>query len=406
VVGTSPLRDDGMWRRFFAAHSVSVTGTALTTVVLPIAVYQRTGSAVLTALLASLQTLPYLLFGLFAGAVSDRRDRRRVMLVSDVAAALIVGSVPVADVLGVLTTPHLVVVAAGLATCFVWFDAANFGAVPTLVGRDRVVRASSAMWTFDSVALIIGPAIGAVIATSATPSIALAIDSVSYLGSALLLRGIRRPLSAFRPGNEGGSSASMRHTIGEGFRYLWNQRVLRALTLAGFGNSVSFGALLGLTVPYAVGQLGLSDHDFRIGVLVSVGAVGALTVAVMLPRVAHGQTPPRLTTYALTVGAIMMFAISFTTSFEVALPLWLFWQAGVEFAILNGIGYRQTTVPDEFLGRVNVVARMVAWGGQPFGAAIGGVLATVASVRVAIAIMVVPVMVAAVTTARPLRRSS
>jgi MFS family permease len=105
----TPLRADPVWRQFFAAHAVSVVGTAVTTVVLPIALFQRTGSPGWTALLTALQTIPYLLFGLVAGAVADRSDRRRIMLRADLAAAAIVGSVPAADALGVLTTAHLVV---------------------------------------------------------------------------------------------------------------------------------------------------------------------------------------------------------------------------------------------------------------------------------------------------------
>ena len=404
VTGSTSLREDREWRTFFAAHGVSVTGTALTTVVLPIAVYQRTGSAGLTALLTALQTVPYLVFGLFAGAIADRHDRRRIMLTADISAALIVGSVPVADAFGILTTPHLVIVAAGLATCFVWFDAANFGAIPTLVGRDRVVRASSAMWTFDSIALIVGPAAGALIATTATPSIALAIDAFSYVGSALLIRAVHRSFSVLAPKSTEGAQ-TLRQTIGEGIRYLWSQRVLRALTLAGFGNSLSFGALLGLTVPYAVRQLGLTDHDPRIGVLVAFGACGALAAALTLPRVAGGQSPPRLTTYGLGAAAVLMLALAFTTSLAIALPIWLVWQGSVELAILNMMTYRQKTVPDSLMSRVNVVARMVAWGGQPFGAAIGGAIATVADTKVAIAVMVAPVAIAAITTMRTLRRA-
>ncbi len=397
--GSAPLREDGEWRKFFAAHAISVTGTALTTVVLPIAVYQRTGSAGLTALLTALQTVPYLVFGLFAGAIADRHDRRRIMLTADLSAAIVVASVPIADAFGVLTTPHLVIVAAGLATCFVWFDAANFGAIPALVGRDRVVRASSAMWTFDSVALIVGPAVGALIATTATPSIALAIDAVSYLGSAFLIRSVNRPMSVLAARLSAGT-VTLGQTIAEGIRYLWSQRVLRALTLAGFGNSLSFGALLGLTVPYAVRQLRLTDHDPRIGVLVAFGAVGALTAALTLPRIAGGQSPPRITTYGLFGGAVLMLVLAFTRSFALALPVWLFWQGSVELAILTMMTYRQKTVPDELMSRVNVVARMVAWGGQPFGAAIGGTIATVADTRIAIAVMVIPVAIAAITTAR------
>jgi hypothetical protein len=79
----------------------------------------------------------------------------------------------------------------------------------------------------------------------------------------------------------------------------------------------------------------------------------------------------------LAGAAILMAALAVLTSFGAALVLWPFWEGSVQLAILNGITYRQQTVPDELLGRVNVVARMVAWGGQPFGAAIGGLLATI-----------------------------
>jgi MFS family permease len=390
---------DRPWRRFFAAHAVSVTGTAVTTVVLPIALFQRTGSAGWTALLTALQTVPYLIFGLVAGAIADRTDRRRLMLRADLAAALIVGSVPIADALGVLTTPHLVVVAAGLATCFVWFDAANFGALPALVGRDRVVRASSALWTFDSVALIAGPALGAVLATATTPSVALIADAASYVGSYLLLRGVRRPFATSEPA----APAPLRTSISEGLQYLWHHRIIRALTFAGFGNSLSFGALLGLTVPYAVNRVGLADDDYRIGVLVAAGALGSLTAAVLLPRLGHNRAHPALSTYALAGAAVTMVVLGLTTTPLVAFLVWPLWEGSVQLAILNGITYRQQTVPDALLGRVNVVGRMVAWGGQPFGAALAGILATLADLRTAVFVMVIPVAVAAVASAPALR---
>jgi MFS family permease len=396
------LRHDPVWRRFFGAHAISVSGTSLTFVVLPIALFQRTGSAGWTALLTALQTIPYLLFGLLAGVVSDRHDRRRLMIGSDIAAALVVASVPAADAFGVLTTPHLVVVAAGLATCFVWFDAANFGALPALVGRDRVVRATSAMFTFDSVALIVMPALGALLATAASPSIALAIDAVSYLGSAAFLASIHAPFATGEPAD---ATRTLRQGIADGLRYLWRQPAIRALTLSGFGNSMSFGAMLGLVVPYAVQQLGVPDDDWRIAALLVVGAVGSLAAALALPRFNGGNPRPRLTTYALFVAAITMTIVAGLTSLAVALGVWLVWQTAVELAILNGITYRQRVVPDELLGRVNVIARMVSWGGQPFGAAIGGVIATVADVRVALFVMVAPVLIAAVFTAKPLRNA-
>src|SRR5262249_1252788 len=156
-------------------------------------------------------------------------------------------------------------------------------------------RATSALYTFDSIALLVGPAIGAVLATTANPSIALLLDAASYLTSAILLWRIRRPFALPRADEDKERNETLRGGVAEGLRYLWREKVIRALTLSGFGNSVSFGALLGLTVPYAVQQLGLSDHDWRIGLLLTAGAIGALAAALALPRFNHGAPRPRLT---------------------------------------------------------------------------------------------------------------
>src|SRR5688572_33399637 len=96
--------------------------------------YSVTGSAVHTGALAALTAAPYLVFGLPAGALVDRMHRRTVMVVTDLVSAALLASVPVAAAVDGLTPLHLLLVAAGVASVNVWFDAANFGAVPALVG--------------------------------------------------------------------------------------------------------------------------------------------------------------------------------------------------------------------------------------------------------------------------------
>jgi MFS family permease len=413
-VAVGRLRNDPAFRRYFAAHAVSVTGTAITLVALPLAMFQRTGSAGLTAALTAVEVVPYLLFGLVAGAVSDRANRRAVMVGADLVAAAALASIPVASQLGMLTTGHLLATAAVVATSFVWFDAANFGALPTLVGRERVVRASGALWTFDSLAMIAGPAIGGLLASVLSPSAALGLDAATYLVSAGLLArlaGITRApatTSATTPTSTNTPTSRWRTTVTadvrEGLRYLWAHPIIRALTVAGFGNSVSFGAVLGLTVPYAVTQLGLADDDWQIGLLVAAGACGSLAAALVVPRLGGSEPSPRWNSYALVGAATSMLAIALTSTFPVALVLWPFWQACVQTAILNGIAYRLRHVPDHLLGRVNVVARMVAWGGQPFGAALGGLAATRFDIRTSLLLLVAPVAIAAAASWQPLHR--
>lgn len=389
-----------MFVRFFSAHAISVTGTAVTQVVLPILVFQRTHSALLTSLLTTIEVAPYLLFGLFAGVIADRADRRRLMVRCDLLQVVLLGSVAGAAALDVLTTPQLFVVAVSSATTFVWFDAANFGALPALVGRDRLVAANSAMWTFDSLALIVGPAFGATISAATDPAFALGVDAATYLASALLLRTITRPfeLGPRRPG-----TSRWADDLREGLRFLWDNRVVRALTLTGFGNSVSFGSVLGLTVVVAVRRLDVPDDDARIGVLYSAGAVGSLAGAILLPRLVRGRHAPRLTVVTLHVCFAVTIVIALTTSFAAAVGLWFVWQLAVQLTILNGIAYRQQVTPDHLQSRVNVVARMLAWGGQPFGAALGGALAAATGdVRVALLLSSAAVGIAALSSWRPL----
>src|SRR4051812_45488651 len=104
------LRDDREFRRYWWSRLLSVTGTLITYIALPVLVYRESGSALLTALVTALEAAPYLLFGLFAGALADRLDRKRVMITADLVNAALMATVPAAYWLDSLTVPHLMVV--------------------------------------------------------------------------------------------------------------------------------------------------------------------------------------------------------------------------------------------------------------------------------------------------------
>src|SRR3954452_22675335 len=141
------LRDDPDFRRYWLARALSVTGSMVTAIALLVLVYRLSGSTVLTAVVTALESAPYLLTGLFAGALADRWNRRRVMVNSDLVNAVLVGSVPVAHLLDMLTVAHVLVVAFLVQSVYTFFDGANFGALPVLVGRARVAQANSVVWT-------------------------------------------------------------------------------------------------------------------------------------------------------------------------------------------------------------------------------------------------------------------
>ena len=138
----SVLRDQE-FLRYFASRLLSVAGSIVTLVTLPIIVYRTSRIGEPDGAGRGGEAAPYLLFGLFSGALTDRWNRKKVMVTADVLSTLLVATVPLADLLGELTVPHVLAVAFLGPTIGVFFDGAVFGALPTLVGRERIAEANS-----------------------------------------------------------------------------------------------------------------------------------------------------------------------------------------------------------------------------------------------------------------------
>jgi MFS family permease len=398
-----PLRSDPVWRRYLLARSVSWTGSMLTLVALPLLVFQRTGSPALTALLTALEALPYLLLGLLAGALADRWDRRRIMVATSLADVVILGSVPAAAALGALHPVHLLAVATASATVAVFFDAASFAVLPALVGRDRVAQATSSSISAYTVIGLIGPALGGTLAAALGPATVIGLDAVTFAAAALLLG--RLPvarLTVTRP--DPATQRRIRTDITEGLAFIWRHPLIRSFTLLGVGNSVTGGAVLGLIVVVAVQHLGLSDHDWRIGLLYAAACAGTLAANTALPRLTRLMPIGWITLAGLAANWLALLAWATVTHLMPALITLLVWQATNSLVIVNGIVARQEAAPDHLQGRVNTTARMIAWGGQPLGAALGGVLAGAYGVRTALLVTGCAVLAAAIAGwATPLR---
>jgi MFS family permease len=388
TVATSLWRD-AAFVQYWAARTISITGSTITAVVLPLLVFQLTGSALQTALLTTLEVVPYILFGLVAGALADRVDRKRLMVACNLLQALLVGSIPLAAALGLLTLTQIYLVAFLSMTAFVWFDAANFGALPALVGREQVVAANSAIWSATTVVGIIAPALGGGLAALIGPATTMTIDAVTFCSSALLLSLIQQPFQGDRQPD--GIDAPLRQRLASDIRaglvFLWQQRLVRTMTLLGFGNSFSAGAVFGLLVVYAVRGLGLAPTDGRIGLFYTATAVGGLLAGLLLPPLTRHVAVGRITLVGLFVHVLLLIALALAPTLWAGIVLVGLWQWCNALIVINGITLRQQVTPDPLQGRVNTTARMIAWGGQPFGATIGGVLAEAIDVRMALLIV-------------------
>lgn len=403
TVAPPRLLADRDFRLWFLSRLASFGGTAGTAVALPLLTYQSTGSPAVTAAVAGLEALPYLLFGLLAGAAADRLRRKAMMVGADIGCALLLTTVPVARMFDALAPWHVLVVAFGIGCGFCWFDSAAWGAQARLVGRARLPEANSLILSVDVVVGIAVPAAAGLLAAATDPAWVLAVDAASYVVSAVLISRLRASLDPDPDAVPVGGR--LRAQVGEGLRYLWRQPVIRTLSLTGFGFNLSAGGVFGLLVVHAREVLGMTAADARIGLLYTAGAVGSLLAARFLPALGRrlGQGP-------LSIGAYGLYSVALTglvvaPLFVAALCWWVVWEFARTTANVNGITVRQQLTPDEMQGRVNTTGRMISWGGTPFGALIGGLVAETAGVRAAYLVLVVPVAAGvAVLLGSPVRR--
>lgn len=363
-------------RLFVAARVVAVAGSAVTGVALPLLVYRLSGSAFQVSLVTASGVAPYLCWGLLAGALADRVPRRRIMVASQVLSAIALASVVAADAAGQVTAVHVVVVALVVGSGFVWFDAAAFGALPAIVGRSRIVAAQSLVWSTTTLVGIAAPVIGGLLVATMGPVTALLLDVAAYLLAAALLLAIAAAMGPALAASDGGrhSGLSLRSDIADGIRFIRRHDVVRVLTLLGVGNSVAAGAVTALLVVIAAERYAGADGT-AYGALVTAAAAGAFLASLALPRLERRLGVGRLAVGSLAVGAPVPALIGVPAPAAVALALTLWWSAATTLVVLNGITARQRVTPDALQARVNTTARMVAWGGTPFGALLAGLLA-------------------------------
>jgi MFS family permease len=372
------LRSEPLFVRWVAAEGVSMVGSAITTVVLPLVVYEATGSAAQTGVLFALRVVPYLLLGLIAGPVADRGNRRFLVIGGNFAEGALVLTIPVAHALGVLSVAQVYVVALLSAAVFVFSDAAVFGAVPALVGASRLPAANGLLSSVASAADIAGPVLAGVLVATVGAANAVTIDAMSFFVAAAVQMTIR---SSFRAAGAGPPpSRRVRAGIAAALGFIRSDRTMATLLGVGFGNSFAFGAVLGLLVPYAVEELGLASDDGRIGFLYAAIGVGGLLSGLLFARLFRVERIPLLTPGTLAASGVVALGLAGTSGWVLATGLVGLFALTLTTTITVGITYRQVAAPDDLRSSVNVIGRMVAWGGQPFGAASGAVVAAVAPV--------------------------
>ncbi|MGW7104081.1 MFS transporter [Streptomyces sp. NPDC054838] len=368
----TPLRKLRGFFFFLLSRTVSGLGSAVTTVVLPVLAYQQTRSPLAVSLVAAAGTLPYLLFGLVAGVVADRVDRRRLMVAADALSAVCLATVPVAAALGALTGLQLILVALLSSGLALFFDAGVYGFVPEAVGRENLARANGLLYGAESIVRITGTAVAGGLMAVLGPAGSLMVDAVSFIASALLVRAVAR-----KP--PGGAAAARRpafkESVGEGLRFLWGHPVLRTMTVVGALQSFAGGAIVGQLVLYAERGLDVHGTDARIGFLYAAWSAGGIGGSLLLPRIRRRLDAPRILLAALPAGALLGLVVVLARDWRVAVVALAVWGSAYLVVLVNTMTYSQEVTPAELQGRVNTTRRMLSSGlGVPLGALVAGMV--------------------------------
>lgn len=388
----APLPPPPLWsipgfRRFWWSRVVSGLGSAVTTVALPVLVFQETGSPLMVSLVAAAATLPYLVFGLIAGTLADRTDRRRLMIVTDWLNAACLASIPLASALGVLTGGHILMVAFASAGLGLFFDAGVYGFVPDLVGKAALTRANSALYGAETAVGIAGNAVAGALILLLRPAGTLALDALSFVVSALLLRAVSVPPPAAgqfgtattrRPGRpELPERPGLIESVREGLAFLLRHPTLRVLTVVGTLQSFAGGAIVGQLVVFADRVLGIHGSDGRIGLLYMAWSAGGIGGSVLLPRLRRRFDALPLLLGVLPAGALLGLVVVLASDWRVALVALAAWGSAYLVVLVNTMTYSQEVTPAHLQGRVNTTRRMLSSGlGVPLGALVAGTLTT------------------------------
>jgi len=377
------------YRRLFAASTISNLGDGIGQIAYPWLASAVTRNPLLVALVAVFQRLPWLIFSLPAGVITDRYERRKLMVGANVARALLTTAVALLvvseqdtlpsparldDVSTVIPTNVMLYMVVLVATLFlgtaeVLYDNTAQTIMPSLVTESQLEKANGRLWSAEQVTnTLIGPALGAALLAVAF-AMPFFVDALTFALSASLIFLLPRPAAAPKAATE---RKPWKEELAEGFRWLWDHELLRPLAIT-LGLLNMLGTVSAATlVLFAQEVLDTSPTEFAI--LSTGGAAGGIVGGWTASWVSKKLgTGPSLW-FTLIVGGVTSIIVGFSSQWPI---VWLMFAIFMFSAVLWNVitvSLRQAIIPDHLLGRVNSVYRFFAWGSMPIGALLGGLI--------------------------------
>jgi len=388
-----PLARNRDFRLLTGSQAISAVGDMVSITALPLLVLALTGSGVAMGTVFAIGAVSDFAVALYAGALADRTDRKRMMVVADIGRAVLTALIPLSVALGGPTMAVVLLVAAPMSLLRSFFRAGYIASVPTIVGRQHLARANGILETVSSTTSVLGPLIAGFLVAAIGAGLTLALDALSFAISAvglfLMSATIRAP--------SGGAPTRIVDDIREGVSFVAHDRVLRVL--------IAYFALFAMLVaPLIVAlavrlTLDLGASPGAYGAVIAAFGVGTIGGGLLAARLGR-RTNVRVVFFAGVVAeGLASIGIALSGSIPLILVLSAISGVGESVVTIVYITARAARSPDALLGRVGSTARMVSLGLAPIGFVVGGVLidavggtATIAIVGVAMCALAIAFM--------------
>ncbi len=363
--------------RLWVGQSISLVGSQVTLLALPITAAITLGATPFQmGILSALGSAPALLFGLLAGVWVDRHKRRPILISADIGRAIALAVIPISALLGMLRVEVLYGVGFLAGTLGLFFDVAYRAYLPSLVGRDQLVKTNSQLELSSSVAEIVGPgAAGGLLQLIGAP-LAIGVDAFSFLVSSFSIGLIRSPEPEMRPV---AAEGNLVQEIRQGLQLVFSNGSLRALAGCIACLSLFNAVFEAVQILFLTRQVGLSA--FLLGVIFAGGSVGFVLGALIASRLAA----------RFGLGRSLVYALFVLSASDLLVPLmsligkmWLIvillivaefvFGIGLTIFRIGQVSLRQSLTPDALQGRMNATLNMLSWGIVPLGGLMGGAL--------------------------------
>jgi MFS family permease len=354
----------GDFRRLLGAMTISQAGDWLYNVGLLVYIFNATHSAIWVAAGTVVRLLPYVVFGPFGGALADRRDRRRLMISSDLARAIIMALL--ALVATTSLTPAIALCLAGLATMAgtPYLPAVN-ATTPSVVPESDLAAANAAIQAIANIAIIAGPAIGGLLLLVGSPSVGFALNAVSFLGAAALVSRLStrpQPKATVPQPDSSGIVAQ----IVDGYRALFSSGAAIVVVAIQLANCFVYGEMTVLLVLASQLRLGTGSEGY--GYLLAALGLGGVLAVGFTSRLAARPRMGLMLAIALVVNAAPFGLLALIHQPVVAFVVLLVMGMGAIVVDVLVVTWLQRALPRELLGRVFGIFDSVCIGAMLAGA--------------------------------------